>query len=80
MRLITNEMKDQLHWVPNQNNSQGERERERKRKTDERQNEKKDERKEWKEVSGNVVPSVDANTSLLWRKLDFRDSYRHYMW
>jgi hypothetical protein len=26
------------------------------------------------------VPSVDANTSLLWRKLDFRDSYRHYMW
>ncbi len=36
MRLITNEMKDQLNWVPNQNNSQGERERERKRKTDER--------------------------------------------
>jgi hypothetical protein len=64
MRLITSETKDQLNWVPNQNNSQGERERERerKRKTDERENEKKDERKEWKEVSGNVVPSVDANS------------------
>jgi hypothetical protein len=46
MRLITSEMKDQLNWVPNPNNSQRERERE---------------RKEWKEVSGNVVPSVDSN-------------------
>jgi hypothetical protein len=55
-------MKDQLNWVRNPNNSQ--RERERKRKTDERENEKKDERKEWKEVSGNVVPSVDANKLL----------------
>ncbi len=60
MRLITSEMKDQLNWVPNLNNSQGERERT-KKKTDERENEKKHERKEWKEVSSNVVPSVDAN-------------------
>jgi hypothetical protein len=61
MRLITSEMKDQLNWVPNPNSSQGERERT-KKKTDERENEKKHERKEWKEVSGNIVPSVDANT------------------
>ncbi len=33
-----------------------------------------------KEVSVDVVSSVDANTSLLWRKLDFHDSYRHYVW
>ncbi len=31
MRLITSEMKDQLNWVPNQNNSQGERERTKKK-------------------------------------------------
>jgi hypothetical protein len=53
-------MKDQLNWVPNPNNSQGERKR-MKKKIDERENEKKHERKEWKEVRGNVVPSVDAN-------------------
>jgi hypothetical protein len=58
MRLITTEMKDQLNWVPNPNNSQRERT---KKKKDERENEKEHERKERKEVSGNVVPSVDAN-------------------
>jgi len=31
MRLITSEMKDQLNWVPNPNNSQGERERTKKK-------------------------------------------------
>jgi hypothetical protein len=63
MRLISSEMKDQLNWVPNPNNSQGERE-----------NEKKYERKEWKEVSGNVVPSVDANKDVIIFRIevDFR--------
>jgi hypothetical protein len=39
MRLITSEKRDQLNWVPNSNNSQGERENE--KKTNKRQNEKK---------------------------------------
>ncbi len=64
MRLITSEMKDQLNWVPNPNNSQEERERENGKENNERENEKKHEWKEWKEVSGNVVPSVDANSNI----------------
>ncbi len=66
MRLITSEMKDQLNWFQTRIiHRERERERERtKKKTDERENEKKHERKEWKEISGNVVPSVDANRTI----------------
>ncbi len=75
-QLITTETKGELNWNQNQNNSQRERERT-KKKSDERENEKetcskgqdrieeKHPLNRTKEVSVDVVPSVDANINVL---------------